>query len=54
MVHPVYILVLRPCQAASAPNVPHDIAAKREEEEWLLGTMFCLKLWNCQERAFLF
>jgi len=31
--------VLRPCQAVVAPNVPHDIA-EREEEERLLGSTF--------------
>jgi len=33
--------VLRPCQAVGAPNVPHDIAAEREKEEWLLGATSC-------------
>jgi len=40
--------------SVTAPNVPHDIATKREEEERLLGTTFCLELWSCQERAFSF
>jgi len=33
----VPIILLRPCQVVAAPNVPHDIAAEREEEERLPG-----------------
>jgi len=32
-----FIILLRPCQAVGAPNVPHDIAAEREKEERLPG-----------------
>jgi len=41
----------------SAPNVPHDIAAEREKEGWLLGSSVVVVLGEpgeFHERAFLF